>query len=691
MLSIRSVVLGAGLAAAACVLAAKPGVTFAEPSDDLAAQALAILETNCASSGCHGGAGYYRFDARDIGSLRDAGVITIGNAGESEIIRRVESGAMPLGGYKKQLGARLPAAEIAVLRRWIDAGAPSAAARVAEARPVISEEQILSAILRDLKATPARDRAFLRYFSFTNIWNRPDVLGNELTAYPLALSKLVHHLSWERNITQPKPLGPENTVLRIDLRDYGWTDQTWRQIEAAYPYGLTHLALVGDADLAHSLSEADFPYIRVDWFLANASVAPLYHEILRLPGTLKGLENLVRVDSASDVQLGRARRFGLRNSAVSRNNRAIERSPTAFGSYWKSFDFASSRAGQNIFVDPVNLHPDGGEVIFTLPNGLQGYFIVDKNGQRIDEAPISIVRDRVNVDDPVVRTGRSCIGCHIQGINGFQEEISRTLSLRVDSTFDFLLATDLYRGQQELDRLVREDSRAFNEALLRIGSGSVRGNGAELINSLARRHEASLTTAQAASDVFVDAMELQRRIARRQDLQAQGFDQLLGPAGGIKRDTWEQGFKALIRDVDSTTAQASRQDPPALALKTNLGPDLIHRAGDDVVITATTSADGFFGLFAIDTRGSIRQMYPAARTTANQAIRVVDAARRSNGTLGVETVIGVASANAIPREEQPDWNSFAESLRTWASLSSAPKRSGGREIALLRFLTVPAQ
>jgi hypothetical protein len=689
MFSIKSIVLGAGIALAATLVPAMQGRVIAQPADDLAVQAFAILETNCANSGCHGGPGSYRFDVRDSVSLRDARVITAGKAAESELIRRVESGAMPLGGYKKQPGARLPAADIAVLRRWIDAGAPAASIPTAEARPFIAERQVLTAILRDLQATPQRERPFVRYFSFANIWNRPDVSASDLATYPVAVSKLVHHLSWERTISQPRPLGPENTVLRIDLRDYGWTNQTWRQIEDAYPYDLADSGLLRDDDVVHDLSEAAVPYIRADWFLANASVPPLYHKILRLPDTLKGLEDLLRIDSASDVQLGRARRFGLRNSAVSQNNRAIERSPTAFGSYWKSFDFASSRLGQNIFVDPINLHPDGGEMIFTLPNGLQGYFIVDRNGRRIDEAPVSIVRDRANPEDPVVRNGRSCIGCHIQGIHAFQDEIQRTLSSRADTPFDFFLAQDLYRGQQELDRLVRDDSRVFSEALLRTGNGAEQANGAELINGLSRRHEASLTTAQAAADVFLDAVELQRRIASRPDLQAQGFDQLLGPAGGIKRDTWEQGFKALIRNVDGDLPDGLRQNSQTLVLNTNLGPDLVHHAGDDVVVSVTASVDGFFGLFAIDSSGTLRQVYPAARITANQTIRVVDAARRANKVFGVETLIGVAGANPIPQENQSGWGPFAESLRTWASSSSAPKRAGDREVAVLRFFTGP--
>jgi serine/threonine-protein kinase len=70
--------------------------------------------------------------------------------------------------------------------------------------------------------------------------------------------------------------------------DYGWTKSTWNQIASAYPYGLTDASLLAQADDIESLTESSVPYIRADWFITNASIAPLYHEILRLPDTLKG-------------------------------------------------------------------------------------------------------------------------------------------------------------------------------------------------------------------------------------------------------------------------------------------------------------------------------------------------------------------------------------------------------------------
>ena len=86
------------------------------------------------------------------------------------------------------------------------------------------------------------------------------------------------------------------------------------------------------------------------------------------------------------------------------------------------------------------------------------------------------------------------------------------------------------------------DNRRFSDALRQVGD-TVAGNGSEPINRVARKYEAALSVSQAASDLFVEDPErLQKLIKASIELQVQGFDQLLGPKGGVKRDSWEQGF-----------------------------------------------------------------------------------------------------------------------------------------------------
>ena len=65
---------------------------------------------------------------------------------------------------------------------------------------------------------------------------------------------------------------------------------------------------------------------------------------------------------------------------------------------------------------------DGGENIFNLPNGLQAYYLADAGGNRLDSAPIEIVRN-LAASDPTVRNGLSCIGCHTEGMKAFEDQV----------------------------------------------------------------------------------------------------------------------------------------------------------------------------------------------------------------------------------------------------------------------------
>src|SRR5437867_12771421 len=120
-----------------------------------------------------------------------------------------------------------------------------------------------------------------------------DVEESELELYRMALSKLVNHLSWKREITQPRQLGSESTVLRIDLRNYGWTAETWREIIASFPYGLEPCGVSKEINRVQALLGGSVPYMRVDWVIANASTPALCHTSLQLPGRRGEVETVI--------------------------------------------------------------------------------------------------------------------------------------------------------------------------------------------------------------------------------------------------------------------------------------------------------------------------------------------------------------------------------------------------------------
>ncbi|HSE35734.1 MAG TPA: hypothetical protein VLG74_00435, partial [Blastocatellia bacterium] len=494
-----------------------------------------ILNRRCFA--CHGANGVARKNifVLDRESLVAARTVVPGNP-NSPLLSQVESGAMPMG------GPALTVSEKDTLRNWILSGAPDWEAAADSRRPFLTESALIAIIRNDLLQARERNRSFLRYFSLAHLYNAgvPDA---ELDTYRVALSKLINSLSWHREVSPLASIDAGRAVFRVDLRDYNWTAATWNMLFLTYPYGVRG----PDSQSIEALSGVALPYIRADWFVANASVPPLYHDILGLPGTARELEQLLGIDTTRDLEEEKnVARAGLRSSDVSSNNRVLERHNSAHGAYWKSFDFRSNLDDQNIFKDPLQLNPAGSEIIFNLPNGLQAYFLADAFGRRIDEAPISIVADRNNADDPVIRNGRSCMSCHHSGVQPFKDDVRPVVRGLSFASFDREKVLAIYPAQETLDGLIERDRRRFEQATAQIGASSISAQ-TESINALSRRFLAEMPVVQAAAEAGLETAEFQSRIARSSRLLGLGYGQLLVPGGGIKRDAWDRNFGALVR------------------------------------------------------------------------------------------------------------------------------------------------
>jgi len=383
-------------------------------AERLAKSAYEILNGKCYR--CHGANGIamknvFVLDRERLVSSR---AVVPGDP-NSLLLKVIDTDAMPMG------GPPLSQEDKATLKEWVMKGAPhwGPGETGPAARPLLSESIILKLIQDDLLTAPPRTRPFLRYFSLAHLYNAA-VPDPELDTYRNALSKLLNSLSWKREIALPAAIDPSRTIYRVDLRDYNWTIETWNEFLAVYPYTVR----TDESRLIAQLSGSEPPYLRADWFAANASISPLYYDTLGLPRTVQDLERQLGIDVRRDLEEEKnVARAGLRSSGVSQNNRVLERHSSPSGAYWKSFDFKTSVDAQNIFKDPIKFRPSGGEIIYNLPNAMEAYFLADSLGRRLDEAPIGIVSDRNNPGDPVIRNGRSCMSCHYAGIQGFQDDM----------------------------------------------------------------------------------------------------------------------------------------------------------------------------------------------------------------------------------------------------------------------------
>jgi mono/diheme cytochrome c family protein len=525
----------------AICLSASAQKSFSPAQAKLAAEAHQILVTHCGK--CHGKGGSYSDEMLlDYPKLvgGDEPVIVKEKVGDSFLYETIADGDMP----PKKAKNPVPAEKMAILKKWIEAGAPDWNLAPKPKREIITNEEISKRVLEDLKKQPGRNRRFIRYYTLTHLYNvgeSDDAMEN----YRLALVKLVNSLSWEKEITKPVPIDPEKTILRIDLRDFDWDLSIWAKIIAQYQY------VPRDKNMPFKqvceLTRAKVPFIRADWFISKAALPPLYHEILDLPKTDKELEDRLEVNVARNLRDSPGRRVwrsGFLESGISKFNRIVERHKFRAGAYWKSYDFDSNKGRKNIFENPLTFQHAGGEIIWNLPNGLQAYLLVDSTGKRLDEAPVSIVFTTQG-NDPVIRNGLSCMACHTSGMKEFKDRVGE-LHLVIQKTpyddadeKDYALA--LYPEAKAINALVEKDKKTFEKAVLELGG--VLG-GREPIELLAERFDEPLEPKMAAAEMGLDEATFIAKL-KESDSNPKVLNTLLA-GGTIAREAWEENFSAIF-------------------------------------------------------------------------------------------------------------------------------------------------
>ena len=529
------------------LLACIVGSQNVSAQQQIAQDAHAIFEQSCFI--CHGPTGSYKETLLiEHSALIENGTVVPGNPDASELYKRLittdAAKRMP------QQQPPLSTQSINTIRNWILAGAPDWTVTTTPSGDFISHSEVLNDIEDHLMSLAPFDRSFARYFTMTHLYNAGTSVGI-LQEYRKALYKLVNSLSWGVDVINPEPIDPQGTIFYIDLRHYEWDrNDGWGQVEAEYPYHISfdapeETALKAQLTRLQGEMQADIPSVHADWFVAQASLPPLYHDLLSLPLTDRQLETRLEVDvirnilNAPGVRVWRA---GTNDSGVSANNRVLERHTSRYGAYWKSYDFAGSVGTQNVFTHPLSFTHDGGEVIFNLPNGLQGYLIVTASGLRLDAAPIDIVSNPA-ASDPTVRTGLSCFGCHIEGMNTFEDQVRDVIESNTNPSYDKAQALRLYVEKSEMDALLQEDMDRYSEAL------QATGGVVDDIEPIQRFHEVfqgQVAASYAAAAVGLETEVFLEKIRENVGLQNVGLLVLASTNGSVKRDTWTSNFRDIL-------------------------------------------------------------------------------------------------------------------------------------------------
>ena len=541
----------------------------ADAQENIAEQAYNIFQQSCFN--CHGPSGSFRESLLiDHAALIDSGVVIPGDSAASEFYKRLVAGTpekpkMPLG------QPALSPLALTTIEAWISQGAPDWQTQRDVA--FITPAAMLTTLERHLETLPVFNRPFARYFTITHLYNAGES-QETLSAYKIALSKLINSLSWGFQVINPEPIDDAETIFYIDLRDYEWDvrGDAWIQIENVYPYRIEFDAETQAVELRKMATlrqqmDCQVPYVYADWFIATASLPPLYHDILDLPITDRALETQLGVDVARNLESAPGRRVwraGFNDSGVSNNNRVVERHTSRYGAYWKSYDFAGSVGTQNVFTHPLSFEEDGGEMIFNLPNGLQAYMIVDGSGSRIDVAPTDIVANPA-ASDPAVRNGLSCIGCHTEGMKAVEDEVRSAIQSAKDPDFDKAQALRLYVSHAVMQEYVEQDTERYKVALE--ATGDTFGGLVEPVHRFHEVYRNALDAGYAAAAVGLQTDAFLSEIDQKPSLQNLGLAGLLS-GGNVQRDTWSEQFESIVIALNT-------EDTPPPVPEPTLDPDPI--------------------------------------------------------------------------------------------------------------------
>lgn len=160
------------------------------------------------------------------------------------------------------------------------------------------------------------------------------------------------------------------------------------------------------------------PIVRADEFLfqTGAQAERKGHGYYDWLGLTKraDAEKLAALDRKKAEELYRELAAIVPVSGVTPQNRQVFRYATLSGAWWESHDTFTSADKQNAVANLLDdYRHDAEEIVFTLPNGLPGYYLSDAKGGQQDTAPDTIASDhRSTNNDRRVHVGYSCIACH---------------------------------------------------------------------------------------------------------------------------------------------------------------------------------------------------------------------------------------------------------------------------------------
>jgi mono/diheme cytochrome c family protein len=612
----------------------------APPADPVAKAAYDVLEKHCAR--CHQSGQLSQKDLDGVMHTREnpssnfGNVMQLeeiaanphyvlpGNAKASRLFTEIINEKMPYDWANGQ-GKFDPVSpeELAALEAWIDGLRKSC-----DPKAYVSHSDMIEMIAADIERERIGPRRKgLRYLTLTHLANAC-VDEKAMKVYRQATIKLLNSLSRSPDVVRFTPIDPGETIIRVNLDELGWTSEDWETILKSYPYKMQ--PDTSYKNLLVTSTDSKMPYVRADWFAFTASRPGMYEKLLKLAPDFNQLAKDEGVDLEGNIRKFIAQRAGFQVSGVSRNNRLIERHPSKHGYFWTSYDFADNKGRQNLYEHPLGpegknaFKHDGGESIFSLPNGFQAYYLNTADGKSLDKGPTNIVQDK-RAKDLAVTNGISCMGCHEFGMIKAKDEI-RKIALggpggKAFSRAELREIDGLYPENERMDKMIDADAKRFQDAMYRAGlDPNLNYNGIEMITALSQRYEQDVDLTMAAAELGMTKDEFMQATSG-------GFKPGLIPTirrlqqNSVPRDQFEFRYRELAElgdeePIDDGVQAADSKDEKAIAkVKTDADFALTsdkdtYKLGDTPVFTVVSAKDCFLTLTNIDEKDTLTVLLP---------------------------------------------------------------------------------
>jgi mono/diheme cytochrome c family protein len=500
----------------------------------------------------------------DIDKLVEEGKILPMNSAGSRLVQRMVRGEMPpqSSGYPAVTEADIDkvASFIDNPRYW---DVPDA--NCTDQDQLVDFDQLYQDVSEDLGDADNEDAPFLRYISITNRYTAGVCAEGGLDRDRQGLVKMMNMLSVKATTGEVVPVNTDETLYRVDLRDFDWDREVivegtafadvWEAIADSNPYAVEFFG--DDADEAKDDALTAFPVMFADQMMDVAVIGNLYYSIIGVDVAqpLSTFITALGIDVDANIADEDAIRAGTSKSRISRQDRLVERHDIGIrgGAYWQSFDFEDD-ANESIFEDPFGFTPGGTEAIFTLPNGMLGYIIADANDNIVEDSAILLDTNQNNFR---AVTAVSCSNCHATGFIPVVDEVreiavanAREIGLNRDQIEQL---NAIYLAPDAFARQVKQDSETFYQRALQSADLPIQGG--DPVSGVFLRFDQDMTLRDAAGDLGVTPEDLEDSI----DLLNPVLSVLDTASGTIDRDDFTNVYVESLCEL--TTSLENAPDP----------------------------------------------------------------------------------------------------------------------------------